>query len=106
MLFKKLLFILLILTSVSTSFSQQPPVFITDSLERYIERGMKDWNIPGLAITIVKDGKIVFIKGYGIKEMESDMFTWHHGPPNDEQYIKFIKELEYLFLIYPKFSEE
>lgn len=34
------------------------------------------------------------IKGYGIKEMESDMFTWHHGPPNEEQYVKFINELE------------
>ena len=69
MCFKKLLFSILLCTSISTSFAQQPPAFITDSLERYIERGMKDWNIPGLAITIVKDGKIVFIKGYGVKEV-------------------------------------
>ena len=34
------------------------------------------------------------IKGYGIKDMELDMFTWHHGPPNEEQYIKFLNELE------------
>jgi transketolase len=34
------------------------------------------------------------IKGYGIKEMVDNMHTWHHGPPNQEQYDKFIKELE------------
>ncbi len=38
------------------------PVFVTDSLEHYIKRGMRDWQIPGLAIAIVKDGKVVFIR--------------------------------------------
>jgi len=39
--------------------------FVSDSLDSYIEKGMKKWQIPGLAITIVKDGKIVAMKGYG-----------------------------------------
>ena len=64
----KYLFALLFLVATS-AHAQEPPAFIKDSLERYIERGMKDWNIPGLAITIVKDGKIVFVKGYGVKEV-------------------------------------
>ena len=34
------------------------------------------------------------IKGYGISEMENDMFSWHHGAPNKEKYELFIKELE------------
>ena len=50
------------------TFSQQP-AFITDSLNSYIERGMKQWQIPGLSIVIVKDGKVVLMKGYGVKEM-------------------------------------
>jgi CubicO group peptidase (beta-lactamase class C family) len=49
----------------------QQPSFITDSLEAYINRGMKDWNIPGLAIAIVKDGKTVFMKGYGVKDINT-----------------------------------
>jgi CubicO group peptidase (beta-lactamase class C family) len=44
------------------------PSFITDSLDSYIERGMALWQIPGLAISIVKDGKVIFSKGYGTKE--------------------------------------
>lgn len=45
-----------------------PYSFINDSLDSYIERGMKQWQIPGLAIAIVKDGKVVVMKGYGVRE--------------------------------------
>ncbi|MCY7422208.1 MAG: serine hydrolase [Chitinophagaceae bacterium] len=47
------------------------PAFISDSLNKYIEQGMKDWNIPGLAIAIVKDGKVVLMKGFGVRDIES-----------------------------------
>lgn len=45
------------------------PTFIKDSLDIYIEREMKRWNIPGLAVAIIKDGKTVVMKGYGVREM-------------------------------------
>lgn len=35
-------------------------------------------------------------KGKGIKEMEENMFAWHHGPPNTHQYEKFLIELDVL----------
>jgi len=35
------------------------PAFITDSLDTYITREMQRWNIPGVAIAIVKDGKVM-----------------------------------------------
>ena len=47
----------------------QTPSFLSDSLDSYIERGMKQWQIPGLAISIVKDGKVILSKGYGVKEL-------------------------------------
>ncbi len=46
----------------------QTPSFVTDSLDSYIVKGMKQWQIPGLAIAIVKDGKIIVSKGYGVRE--------------------------------------
>lgn len=45
----------------------QTPAFVRDSLENYIRQGMKDWQIPGLSIVIVKDGQVVWMKGYGVK---------------------------------------
>lgn len=43
------------------------PVFVRDSLDGYIERAMHSWNIPGLAVAIVKDNKVVLARGYGIR---------------------------------------
>lgn len=53
------------------SAKAQTPSFITDSLDNYIQQGMKDWNIPGLSIAIVKDGKTVVMKGYGVRDIET-----------------------------------
>jgi len=52
-------------------FLQAQPAFIKDSLNAYIEQGMKDWNIPGLAIAIVKDGNVVVMKGYGVSDIQT-----------------------------------
>ncbi|MEO8712962.1 MAG: serine hydrolase [Parafilimonas sp.] len=51
--------------------SNAQPSFIKDSLNSYINKGMKDWDIPGLAIVIVKDGKVVVMKGYGVRSIET-----------------------------------
>ena len=53
------------------SFLFSQPLFIKDSLDTYIAQGMKDWNIPGLAIAIVKDGQVVMMKGYGVRNLET-----------------------------------
>jgi len=38
-------------------------------IDKFIENGMRDWQLPGLSVAIVKDGKVVFIKGYGVREL-------------------------------------
>ncbi len=38
-------------------------------LDAYYEKALKDWNVPGMSIGIVKDGKLVFTKGYGTVEV-------------------------------------
>src|SRR5258708_29078829 len=43
--------------------------FISDSLDYYVNRALTNWRIPGAAVCIVKDGKVVMMKAYGIKEM-------------------------------------
>jgi CubicO group peptidase (beta-lactamase class C family) len=68
---KRIILILSIcLISFSHSYSQN--LFIRDSLDIYINNALKLWNIPGAAVVIVKDGKIVITKGYGVKEMNSN----------------------------------
>src|SRR5690606_2131509 len=45
-------------------FAQLP-----DDFDQWVESGRKDWNIPGMAVGIVKDGKVVFEKGFGVKQL-------------------------------------
>jgi len=39
-----------------------------EKFEKDFEEGLKDERIPGGAVTIVKDGRVVFQKGFGVKE--------------------------------------
>lgn len=68
---KKIISSVLFSFCAALSFAQQPS-FITDSLDSYIQTGMKQWNVPGLAIVIVKDGKIVLMKGYGVRDIKTN----------------------------------
>jgi len=38
-------------------------------LDAYIEKARANWQVPGLAVAIVKDGKTVFARGYGVKQL-------------------------------------
>lgn len=54
---------ILLLTIIGTAGAQTN--FIKDSLDTYIRREMERWQLPGLAIAIVKNGKVEVMKGYG-----------------------------------------
>jgi len=43
--------------------------FIRDSLDTYMNRALTNWRIPGAAICIIKDGRIVLMRSYGVKEL-------------------------------------
>jgi CubicO group peptidase (beta-lactamase class C family) len=64
---KKLAFTSLAFVFFFSAFSQNS--FMSDSLDTYIEREMKSWKVPGLAIAVVKDGKVVVSKGYGTRDV-------------------------------------
>ena len=71
-LIKKLLLLLIVYgIGLPAAYAQNidRSKFITDSLQTYISRALTNWRIPGAAVCIVKDGKIVLMKGYGVKEL-------------------------------------
>src|ERR1051326_1304875 len=37
--------------------------------DKYIRDAMPVWKVPGLSVAVVKDGKVVFKKGYGLTEL-------------------------------------
>jgi CubicO group peptidase (beta-lactamase class C family) len=67
---RKLIFFFLVFISCK-AIAQDTPSFIKDSLDNYVQKALTDWKIPSVAVCIVKDGKVVWMKGYGVKEIGS-----------------------------------
>ena len=65
-------FALVLLQLTAFTQSDSLPSFLRDSLDNYVSRGMKNWNIPGVALAVVKDGKVVRMKGYGVKTLDGN----------------------------------
>ena len=45
---------------------------VTDTVavfDAYVQKSIKEWEVPGLAIVVVKDNKVVFKKAYGTREL-------------------------------------
>src|SRR5688500_7394396 len=59
------LFLLLFISSIF-AVAQPAPL---QGFDDYVNKSIKDWEVPGVAIAVVKDDKIVFAKGYGVREL-------------------------------------
>ncbi|MDZ4669062.1 MAG: serine hydrolase [bacterium] len=66
-LYTKISIAFILLICIVNSWAQ--PAFVKDSLDQYVQREMQRWQVPGLAIAIVKDGKVVLTKGFGVKDI-------------------------------------
>ncbi len=62
-------FLCTLLLTIYGNAQDSIPSFIRDSLDIYVNRAMKDWQIPGVSVCVVKNGKVVVMKGYGVREM-------------------------------------
>lgn len=44
-----------------------------NGLDAYIQRTMREWQLPGLAVAAIKGDQLVFMKGYGTREVGKDL---------------------------------
>lgn len=54
--------------SVSTLLAQKS---LPENFDVWVESGRKDWKIPGMAVGIVKNGEVIYAKGFGEKRLGS-----------------------------------
>lgn len=47
-------------------------------LDQFINQARVDWQVPGLAVAIIKDGSVVLSKGYGVKHAGRDDLVDEH----------------------------
>ncbi|MFT3946236.1 MAG: serine hydrolase [Agriterribacter sp.] len=47
----------------------------TKAIDDLVERSMKAFDVPGIAVGIVKDGKVIHAKGYGVRSLNTNQKT-------------------------------
>ncbi|WP_080059001.1 serine hydrolase [Spirosoma aerolatum] len=61
--------VLLLLSTVSLWAQKPISSRQLQDFDGYVEAARKQWQVPGMAITVVKDNKVIFKKGYGVREL-------------------------------------
>ncbi len=64
---KKLLFNAITVLATTVAFSQ----ISEPELDQLVEKTRNTFNVPGIAVAIIKDGKIVVSKGYGVSNIKT-----------------------------------
>ena len=55
-----------LLLAAQTAQAQGGPL---RGLDAYVEQAMRDWNVPGMAIAVVKDDSVVYARGFGVRTL-------------------------------------
>ena len=66
--FRALLLATLLALPLAAAAQEQPPAEL-EGIEAFIEQGMRDWGIPGLAVSVVKDDELVWGRGFGVRRL-------------------------------------
>lgn len=57
------------LAALPAAGQQAPAPALPADLDAYVARVMQEFQVPGLALTIVKDGRVLVAKGYGVRTL-------------------------------------
>ncbi|GAB3826171.1 hypothetical protein GCM10028895_36660 [Pontibacter rugosus] len=63
---KLVLLLLLAMLAQPQAWAQQYTAANLQKLDAYYQKALKAWDVPGMAIAIVKDDSVIFAKGYGV----------------------------------------
>jgi CubicO group peptidase (beta-lactamase class C family) len=58
--------LLLALSVAPCAFAQEAPL---QGFDEYVNKALKDWEVPGVGVAIVKNDKVVLAKGYGVRKL-------------------------------------
>ena len=62
--------------SQNKSGKATPPVAGKPGLgdfDDFVNQALKDWKVPGVAVGVVQDGKVILLKGYGYRDLEKQL---------------------------------
>ena len=63
--------VLCLLTTPAITRTQSADAFA--GFEAFVDGILKDWNVPGVAVGAIQDGKVILAKGYGLRDVEKQL---------------------------------
>lgn len=69
MLSKALLLLFLLCANIFVFGQNERERKILDSLAGCYKKALADWEVPGMAVAIVKEGKVIFSEGFGVRNI-------------------------------------
>ena len=63
--------ILIVLLCPIGNFYSNAQALTTTQIDELVNKTLKAFDVPGIAVAIVKDGKIIQAKGYGIRSLQT-----------------------------------
>ncbi|HPK84347.1 MAG TPA: serine hydrolase domain-containing protein, partial [Bacteroidales bacterium] len=67
---------LILLLALGFAVSGQP--LSSKKIDRLSARVIKEFNVPGVAVAVVKDGEVIHMKGYGVRSIATGQKTDEH----------------------------
>ena len=67
---KKIKFIALVLLCLTLN-NLSAQVITTPQIDALVEKVLKAFDVPGISVGIIKDDKLIFAKGYGVRSLDS-----------------------------------
>src|SRR6266513_196459 len=59
--------------AASASTAAATPAAKLQGLDTLADQAMKEWRVPGVAIAVVQDGKVIYPKGHGYRDVEKKL---------------------------------
>lgn len=57
---------------------QADPKVQLKGFPEFVTKIMAEWKVPGMAVAIVKDGKVIFAEGFGLRDVKQDLKVTPH----------------------------
>jgi len=60
-----------LLAAVSVTAQEKTAVDPFDDFPAFVEKVMADWDVPGLAVAVIKDGEVIYKQGFGYRDVKN-----------------------------------
>ena len=68
---------------------------IPEEFDAYCTSAFNNWKIPGMSVVVVKDGKVVYLKGFGYAKMADRLQVTVAVYPEEKKFVIALTIMEF-----------